>query len=180
MRPQIEFKILGPSGQIFLPALLQKLVGDFFGFFGGNFGRFGGKFGGNFTGFFLTFRIKAQKLRRNFGAQISPSDRRSRAPSFALQRPLVCAREVANLSVPLTGSCTRRRLSSLSSELASTTSPGTLDLSAPQIATASSYPLCLKTLTSLIKESRPFLLGDHSIWSFPSVSSLSDYSIWRS
>ena len=38
----------------------------------------------------------------------------------------------------------------------------------------------LKTLTSLNKEVRPFLLGDNSIWSFPSFSSLSDYSIWRS
>ena len=38
----------------------------------------------------------------------------------------------------------------------------------------------LKTLTSLNKEARPFFLGDNSIWSFPSVSSLSDYSIWRS
>ena len=27
---------------------------------------------------------------------------------------------------------------------------------------------------------RPFFLGDNSTWSFPSVSSLSDYSIWRS
>ena len=39
--------------------------------------------------------------------------------------------------------------------------------------------LTLKTLTSLNKEVRPFLLGDNSIWSFPSGSSLSDYSIWR-
>ena len=38
----------------------------------------------------------------------------------------------------------------------------------------------LKTLTSLNKEVRPFFLGDNSIWSFPSVSSLSDYSTWRS
>ena len=38
----------------------------------------------------------------------------------------------------------------------------------------------LKTLTSLNNESRPFSLGGNSIWSFPSVSSLSDYSIWRS
>ena len=38
----------------------------------------------------------------------------------------------------------------------------------------------LKTLTSLNKEVRPFFLGDSSIWSFPSLSSLSDYSIWRS
>ena len=38
----------------------------------------------------------------------------------------------------------------------------------------------LKTLTSLNKGVRPFFLGDNSIWSFPSVSSLSDYSIWRS
>ena len=30
------------------------------------------------------------------------------------------------------------------------------------------------------KEVRPFFLGDNSIWSFPSVSSLSDYSIRRS
>ena len=28
------------------------------------------------------------------------------------------------------------------------------------------------------KEVRPFFLGDNSIWSFPTVSSLSDYSIW--
>ena len=35
----------------------------------------------------------------------------------------------------------------------------------------------LKTLTSLNKEVRPFFLSDHSIWSYPSVCSLSDYSI---
>ena len=35
-------------------------------------------------------------------------------------------------------------------------------------------------VTSLNKEVRPFFLSDNSIWSFPSVSSLSDYSIWRS
>ena len=35
----------------------------------------------------------------------------------------------------------------------------------------------LKTLTSLNKEVRPFFLGENSIWSYPSVSSLSDYSI---
>ena len=38
----------------------------------------------------------------------------------------------------------------------------------------------LKTLTSLNKEVRPFFLGDNSIWRLPSVSSLSDYSTWRS
>ena len=38
----------------------------------------------------------------------------------------------------------------------------------------------LKTLTSLNKVVRPVCLSDNSIWSFPSVSSLSDYSIWRS
>ena len=38
----------------------------------------------------------------------------------------------------------------------------------------------LKTLTSLNKEVRPFFLSDTRIWSFPSVSDLSDYSIWRS
>ena len=49
-----------------LPALLQKLVGDFFLFFAGKFGKFSGKFGGNFLGFFLTHRTKAQKIRGNF------------------------------------------------------------------------------------------------------------------
>ena len=38
----------------------------------------------------------------------------------------------------------------------------------------------LKTLTSLNKEARPFFLSDNRIWSFPSVSSLSEYSVWRS
>ena len=38
----------------------------------------------------------------------------------------------------------------------------------------------LKTLTSLNKGVRSFFLGDNSIWRFPSVSSLSDYSTWRS
>ena len=38
----------------------------------------------------------------------------------------------------------------------------------------------LKTLTSLNKEVGPFFLSDNSIWGLPSVSSLSDYSIWRS
>ena len=38
----------------------------------------------------------------------------------------------------------------------------------------------LKTLTSINRESRPFFLGNNSIWSFASVSSLSDYSISRS
>ena len=37
----------------------------------------------------------------------------------------------------------------------------------------------LKTLTSLNKEVWPFFLSDTSILSYPSVSSLSDYSIWR-
>ena len=41
-------------------------------------------------------------------------------------------------------------------------------------------PITLKTLTSLNKEVRPFFLSDNSIWSLPSLSSLSDYSIWRS
>ena len=38
----------------------------------------------------------------------------------------------------------------------------------------------LKTLTSLNKEVRPFSLSDNSIWRFPSFSSLSDSSNWRS
>ena len=37
--------------------------------------------------------------------------------------------------------------------------------------------LALKALTSINKEVRPFFLSDTSIWSFPSVSSLSGYSI---
>ena len=41
-------------------------------------------------------------------------------------------------------------------------------------------PPTLRTLTSLNKEVRPFFLSDTSIWSLPSVSSLSDYSIQRS
>ena len=49
--------------QKLLPALLQKLIGEFFLFFAG---KFGGKFGGNFAGFFLTHRIKAQTFRGNF------------------------------------------------------------------------------------------------------------------
>ena len=43
--------------------------------------------------------------------------------------------------------------------------------------------LSLKVLENpnlLNKEVRPFFLSDNSIWSLPSVSSLSDYSIWRS
>ena len=40
--------------------------------------------------------------------------------------------------------------------------------------------LSLKTPTSLNKEVRPFSLSDNSIWSYPCVSSLSDYSIWSS
>ena len=43
-----------------------------------------------------------------------------------------------------------------------------------------SESITLKTLTSLNKEVWPFFLSDNSIWSLPSVSSLSDYSIWRS
>ena len=35
-------------------------------------------------------------------------------------------------------------------------------------------------VTSLNKELGPLFLSDDSIWSCPSVSSLSDYSIWRS
>ena len=38
--------------------------------------------------------------------------------------------------------------------------------------------IALKTPTSLNKEVRPFFLCDNSIWSFPSVSFLSDYSIF--
>ena len=38
----------------------------------------------------------------------------------------------------------------------------------------------LRTLTSLNKEAGPFSLCDNSIWHLPSVSSLSDCSIWRS
>ena len=41
------------------------------------------------------------------------------------------------------------------------------------------FDTSLKTLTSLNKEVRVFFLSDNSIWSLPSVSSLSDYSISR-
>ena len=44
----------------------------------------------------------------------------------------------------------------------------------------STLPFTSKTQTSLNKEVRLFSLGDNSIWSCPSVSSLSGYSIWRS
>ena len=37
----------------------------------------------------------------------------------------------------------------------------------------------LETLTSLNKEVRPFFPSDNGIWSYPSVSSLSDHSTWR-
>ena len=50
----------------------------------------------------------------------------------------------------------------------------------PQEAFTSPTQKQMETLTSLNKEVRPFSLGDNSIWSFPPVSSLSDYSIWRS
>ena len=55
----------------------------------------------------------------------------------------------------------------------------------PKISSYKDLSRCsLKTLTSLNKEVRvtvrPFLLSDSRIWSLPSVSSLSDYSIWRS
>ena len=40
--------------------------------------------------------------------------------------------------------------------------------------------MTLKTLTSLNKKDRPLFLCDNSIGVYPSVSSLSDYSIWRS
>ena len=57
---------------------------------------------------------------------------------------------------------------------------------APEVYNALRFPrslsracMPLKTLTSLNKEVTPFFLSDNSTWSFPSVSSLSDYSIWR-
>ena len=49
-----------------VPALLQKLVGEFFLIFRRKFGKVSGKFGGNFPGFFLTHRTKAQNFRGNF------------------------------------------------------------------------------------------------------------------
>ena len=41
-------------------------------------------------------------------------------------------------------------------------------------------PNSLRLLNALNKEVRPFFLSDNSILSYPSVPSLSDYSIWRS
>ena len=71
-----------------------------------------------------------------------------------------------------------------------TETPPTYDTFAPPfLATLCHFPLIKEAptrpipnslengLTSLNKEVRPFFLGDNSIWSFPSVSSLSDYSI---
>ena len=45
-----------------LPALLQKLVGEFFWFFAGKFGKFSGKFGGNFLGIFSDPQNKGSKF----------------------------------------------------------------------------------------------------------------------
>ena len=50
--------------QSLLPALLQKLVGDFFFLSLG--GKFCGKFGGNFAGIFRTHKKKAPKYRGKF------------------------------------------------------------------------------------------------------------------
>ena len=50
----------------------------------------------------------------------------------------------------------------------------------PQVILNVSPFTTLKTLTSLNKEVRLFLLSDNSIWNIPFVSSLGDYSIWRS
>ena len=50
----------------------------------------------------------------------------------------------------------------------------------PDISWNSEKTQTLKTLTSVNKEVRSFFLGDNSISSFPSVSSLGDYSFWRS
>ena len=45
-------------------------------------------------------------------------------------------------------------------------------------STSRDFPGSTPTLPSLNKESRPCFLGDNSIWTFPSVSSLGDHSIW--
>ena len=56
------FPAFAPFSCHFLPALLQKLVGEFFfGFFTGKFGKFSGKFGGNFRGFFSDPQNKGSK-----------------------------------------------------------------------------------------------------------------------
>ena len=49
-----------------LPALLQKLVGDFFDFSQGNLENLVGNLEGIFRGFFLTHRTKLQKFRGKF------------------------------------------------------------------------------------------------------------------
>ena len=68
-RPFAHYRY-GRKEKIVLPALLQKLVGDFFGgFFAGKFGKFSGTFGGNFPGFFLTHRTqRLNNFGKNFGA----------------------------------------------------------------------------------------------------------------
>ena len=50
----------------------------------------------------------------------------------------------------------------------------------PPLESHDSNRNALKTLISLNKESRPFFIGDNSIWSFHSISYLSNHSIWRS
>ena len=61
----IQGLILGKSTNV-LPALLQKLVGDFFYFSQGNLGNLVGILAGILRDFFLTHRIKAQKFRGKF------------------------------------------------------------------------------------------------------------------
>ena len=68
-------RISGPKTYLFglifrswlvLPALLQKLVGEFFWFFAGKFGKFNGKFGGNFPGIFSDPQNKGSKFSGKF------------------------------------------------------------------------------------------------------------------
>ena len=68
-----------------LPALLQKLVGEFFfDFSQGNLENLVGNLEGIFRGFFLTHRIKAQKFRSIFREKIRSSKKIFRA-KFTLQ-----------------------------------------------------------------------------------------------
>ena len=77
-----KFPVNFPQENI-LPALLQKLVGEFcFG---------GGKFGGNLVGIFQTHKLKAQKFGGgrgvNFGADVPPRPQR---PSRSVLLPSQC------------------------------------------------------------------------------------------
>ena len=81
-----------PSQKLFLPALLQKLVGDFFfDFSQGNLGNLVGNLVGILWGFFLTHRTKAQKFRGKFRSFFRKKIRSSKKKSFVQNSLCRCA-----------------------------------------------------------------------------------------